>query len=146
MSRAGPVFEEGLLRVAVVATRAALEGRLPYNASHVFEGQRAGQVGGGPGPQSVVVRDQVLAEVVRPHAALADLAEQRAPTSGGSGGSGTANLVHTIHILWEWHQIRVLRKIHKTTHQSQGCQASQDKTIHNIFGTAKEYDKRWTNR
>lgn len=110
MSRAGPVFEEGLLRVAVVAARAALEGRLPYNAGHVFEGQSAGQVGGGPGPQGVVVRDQVLAEVVRPHAALADLAEQRAPTSGGSGGSGTANLVHTIHILWEWHQIRVLRR------------------------------------
>lgn len=145
MSRAGPVFEEGLLRVAVVAARAALEGRLPYNAGHVFEGQSAGQVGGGPGPQGVVVRDQVLAEVVRPHAALADLAEQRAPTSGGSGGSGTANLVHTIHILWEWHQIRVLRKIHKTTHQSQGCQAFQDKTIRNIFRTAKEYDKRWTN-
>lgn len=135
MSRAGPVFEEGLLRVAVVAARAALEGRLPYNAGHVFEGQSAGQVGGGSSPQGVVVRDQVLAEVVRPHAALADLAEQRAPTSGGSGGSGT-NLAHTIHILWELHQIRVLRKINKTTHQSQGCQAFQDKIKSNIFGTA----------
>lgn len=81
----------------------------------------------------------MLAEVVRPHAALADLAEKRPPASGGSGGSGTANLVHTIHI-------RVFRKIHETTHQSQGCQASQDKTIRNIFGTAKEYDKSWTKR
>lgn len=99
MFGAGPVFEEGLLRVAVVAARAALEGCLTYNAGHVLEGQCAGQVGDGPSPQGVVVRDQVLPEIVRPHTALADLAEQRTPTSGGSGGSGSANLVKAIHVL-----------------------------------------------
>lgn len=92
MFGAGPVFDEGLLRVAVVATRAALKGRLTYNAGHVFEGQCTGQVGSGPGPQGVVVRDQVLAEVVRPHAALTYLAHERASTTGWSGGSGCGNL------------------------------------------------------